>query len=362
MLERATELGFHTYGLSEHVPRQFESELYPEEREEGSTPTKLLAKWQAYLVEARRMQNEYRTKAKGKERAVPNVLVGAETENLCPSTLAWLKAEVLRTPGEEQRAAAVGKGVVDYLVGSVHHAGGFASPCRPARDAGIPIDFDAATFNDALDHFGGQSEEAHLQLCLAYLDAQYSLVNELRPEVIGHFDLCCLFRPQTELLKMGAAANSLQLEVSQACTRNISLAASYGALFEINSASCRKGWATPYPAADVLREILRLGGRVCLSDDAHGPTHVAISYDQSRRYLMEMGVETLWHLELDEERNQEGAGLLEDESMRRAREASEKPGEGAPVRFLRGTRAKGVTGWADDPFWARLNALREQGA
>lgn len=350
MLARATELGFHTYGLSEHVPRQHDSELYPEEREEGTTPAKLMEKWKAYLVEARRVQSDY----KGKGKGVPRVLVGAETENLSPSTLAWLKADVLGTPAHEKRGAAVGKGVVDYLVGSLHHAGGFTTSDRQGCDPAIPIDFDAATFHAALEHFGGDGrteEEAHLRLCLAYFDAQYRLIDELRPEVIGHFDLCRLFRPQTTLIHADdeAAATQLQLAVSHACTRNIRLAASYGALFEINSASLRKGWATPYPAPDVLREILRLGGRVCLSDDAHGPSHVAISYRKARSYLREMGVEKVWCLELDEE-----AGVEEDEAQRRERELSDRPGEGGPTRFARGTRARAVTGWAEDVFWTNL--------
>lgn len=392
MLEKAAALGFHTYCLSEHVPRQFDNELYPEEIQEGSTPASLLAKYRAYLEEARRLQKLQR------EDGI-NVLVGAETENVSPDTLQWLKAEVFGTKNDAGSAAAatgaaVGKGVVDYLVGSVHHAGAFLPCCSSlatieSADAGIPIDFDAATFERARFHFEATKENegyalartaSLLRLCLSYFDAQYKLINELRPEVIGHFDLVRLFAPD---LKIYAAEEfgsepitGLRKEVAAAADRNIRLAASYGALFEVNSASVRKGWPSPYPADDVmkvspltkellfewpdtdgvficiaLQRIIRLGGRLCLSDDAHGPSHVAINYRESRDYLRSHGIDAIWYLALD----QEDLTPQEDEIARQSRENSDSPGRDAPRRFARGTKAVKVEQWWKDNFWTRLD-------
>ena len=153
MLTRASSLNFHTYCLSEHVPRQYDSELYPEEIAEGSTPSSLLTKFKSYLFEARRLQERERQRDGGL-----NVLVGAETENVSPMTLQWLKREVLRTEAQDTPPALVGEGVVDYLVGSVHHAGAILPCCGSvaevkAAPTGIPIDFDAGTFESARDHF-----------------------------------------------------------------------------------------------------------------------------------------------------------------------------------------------------------------
>ncbi|CAO1616612.1 unnamed protein product [Jaminaea pallidilutea] len=353
MLQKAQQLGFNTYGLSEHVPRQFDSELYPEEREEGTDPDNLLRKFQDYLVEARRLQSIY---AKGK--APMKVLVGAETENLSRDTVAWLKAEAFRTDESttQKDGACIAKGVVDYLVGSVHHVGAFPSsnPClkdlEPSKTA-IPIDFDAATFQRALQHFKSDrfdDQAAHLRLCISYFESVYALVDAFRPEVIGHLDLCRLFRPATMIFESDGVSretdpqySQLQSQAADSCEAVIRLAVSYGALFEINTASVRKGWATPYPAPDVLRRILDLGGRVCLSDDAHGPSHVAVSYTEARQYLVDIGVKMLWKLEVG------GGG---DDS---------KGSDGAPVTFARGTRAVPVTNWEDDVFWTQLEKRRE---
>ncbi|CAO1623041.1 unnamed protein product [Parajaminaea phylloscopi] len=338
MLNRAEQLGFHTYGLSEHVPRQHDSELYPEERDEGTGPEQLMLKWRAFLTEARRQQ---------KLRTDVRVLVGAETENICPTTLRWLRRNVFDTPSDATEAAEVGKGVVDYLVGSLHHVGGHAHPCCQHEPCAVPIDFDDATFRKALQQF--QAEEgtsplvSHRRLTIAYLDAQYQLLQDLRPEVIGHFDLCRLFEPSTVFVPSetdAAISSELDTQVEAAVARNISFAVSYGALFEINSASLRKGWDTPYPGRDVLRRILDLGGRVCLSDDAHGDSHVAISYARSRAYLIDMGVRWLWHLEL--QRDDTTAAKVPE-------------GDIAPTRFPRGTVAVAEEGWASHAFWSNLD-------
>lgn len=266
MLTRASSLGFHTYCLSEHVPRQYDSELYPEEIAEGSTPSSLLSKFKSYLVEARKLQEKEQHRDGGL-----NVLVGAETENVSPTTLQWLKREVFRSEAKDTPPALVGKGVVDYLVGSVHHAGAILPCCGSvaevkAAPTGIPIDFDAGTFESARDHFcrrrGASSEtttESLLRLCLSYFEAQYRLIDELRPEVIGHFDLIRLFAPNLQIYgDAGAlqgqedATTAMRREVQEASDRSIRLAASYGALFEVNSASVRKGWPSPYPGKDVI--------------------------------------------------------------------------------------------------------------
>jgi histidinol-phosphatase (PHP family) len=272
MLLRAAALGFKVYGLSEHVPRELNAELYPEEVAEGSTPKRLMEKWKSYLVEARRLQRIYRGEAREMK-----VLVGAETEWISGQTGRFLSSQVFEEEsGSSQTStgASVGKGVIDYLVGSVHHAGGIASSSQsekaPLPAAGLPIDFDKATFDRAVDHFRlpqdrvGDDTAARLRLCLSYFEAQYQMIDQLRPEVIGHFDLCRLFIPELVLLpSSGEDAGSvcaeatietwsLREKVAKVVERNIRLAVSYGALFEINSASLRKSWDTPYPARDVL--------------------------------------------------------------------------------------------------------------
>lgn len=48
----------------------------------------------------------------------------------------------------------------------------------------------------------------------------------------------------------------------------------------------------------MLSKLIRsLGGRLTLSDDSHGPHAVGLHYDELRRYLLDEGVDQLWHLE-----------------------------------------------------------------
>ncbi|CAH7668139.1 expressed protein [Phakopsora pachyrhizi] len=132
------------------------------------------------------------------------------------------------------------------VVGSVHHVNQ------------IFIDFDLETFNRALCSFKPpraltsdrcveaeeEGDDSLRLLCEAYFQAQYDLIDSYRPEVIGHFDLCLLFHPKFDLTQHQSLWNQVE--------RNIRLAISYGALFEVNYASIRKGWSTPYPSKPIL--------------------------------------------------------------------------------------------------------------
>lgn len=165
------------------------------------------------------------------------LLVGLETEFITQTDMDELEG-LLAASGDR----------VEYLVGSVHHV------------RGNPLDFDQDTFFKSLDSFRSPaspilahstpatpSEEHDTMeafLC-AYFDAQYELMRRFHPEVIGHFDLCRLYRPTLRLADYPAALALIQ--------RNVGFAATYGALFELNAAAFRKGWGAAYPGTDVVQ-------------------------------------------------------------------------------------------------------------
>ena len=76
-----------------------------------------------------------------------------------------------------------------------------------------------------------------------YYDAQYQLLVEIRPEVVGHFDLINMFSP----------AHPLSPALEAKICRNITAAVEYGALFELNSSAFRKGLPGAHPQADVVQ-------------------------------------------------------------------------------------------------------------
>lgn len=269
VVEAAIGRGFISYGLSEHMPRDRIVDLYPEEHH--INPSELEEQFDRFILEASRLKRAH--------SSTISLLIGIETELINRS----ITFDLLdRTLSRHQDS-------LDYLVGSVHHVNE------------IPIDFDPNIFQQALQSLQSphdpndpqkspdpQSPELLYRLCETYFDNQYDLIDRYRPEVIGHFDLCLLFNPDLELANQPAVWAKLE--------RNIRLAISYGALFEVNSASIRKGWATPYPSPSILKLIISLDGRLTLSDDSHGPDRVGSNYHRTLEYLKSHHVQSLWYL------------------------------------------------------------------
>ncbi|KAF7975924.1 hypothetical protein HWV62_8192 [Athelia sp. TMB] len=214
----AVQQGFELYGLTEHVPRYREEDMYPEER--GESLDVLTQQFEDFLHEAHRLKTKYQSSI--------TLLVGLETELITPSDLERLQ-ELLLKHGNR----------VEYLVGSVHHVNG------------VPIDFDIGTFDKALSSLvvsdGNQdSDAARMEALLSdYFDAQHDLMRRFKPEIIGHFDLCRLYHPELRFSDYPL--------VWEKIVRNVHFAIEYGALFEANAAAFRKGWQSAYPAGDIIQ-------------------------------------------------------------------------------------------------------------
>lgn len=173
------------------------------------------------MVEAHRLKELYKDQI--------TLLVGIETEYINDEGLDKL----------EQLLAHHGKSI-EYLVGSVHH-------CHET-----PIDFDKPRFDTVLSTFPSPAEDEQdrfLQLFSTYFDDQYTLLDRLRPEVVGHFDLCRLYYPSIDFRSFP--------EVWEKIQRNVKLAVEFGALFELNASAFRKGWNTGYPGVEVF-DVSRL--------------------------------------------------------------------------------------------------------
>ncbi|KAH9990211.1 histidinol phosphate phosphatase H [Russula compacta] len=258
VIKEALNQGFETYGLTEHSPRYRAGDLYPEEN--GISVESLMTQFEAFLNEAHRLRDYY------------------------ASSLKLLLLETHR-------------GRIDYIVGSVHHVNE------------IPIDFDLDTYRRCLDSIplpahvvdSTEANQGHERLGIfldMYFDAQFELLDNFHPEVIGHIDLCRLYTPDLRLHAFPRAWDKLE--------RNIKFAIAYGALFEVNAAAFRKGWHTAYPGDDVAEFILLHGGRFALSDDSHGPHAVGLNYRRTRDYLLHIGVRELWTLERTSAQNTGG--------------------------------------------------------
>ncbi|PHH59806.1 hypothetical protein CDD81_2573 [Ophiocordyceps australis] len=248
IIRHAMAIGFTTMGLTEHMPRHEERDLYPEELSDAAASlAAMVPRHQAYLAEAQRLRAKYASSIR--------ILIGFEAEYIRPSY----------GPMVHELALAP---CIDYFIGSVHHVHGF------------PIDYDAASYSAAISAAGG----SEMLLYQAYYDLQLQMLRDLTPRIIGHFDLI-------RLLSADSARDVRQWpSVWSRIQRNLALAAEQGAWIECNTSALRKGLAEPYPCRAIAEEWLRLGGKFTMSDDSHGIAHVATNYARGVSYLESLGV------------------------------------------------------------------------
>ena len=255
-VQQAIRSGFTHYGFSEHMPRTRWQDLYPEERQLGRTPDNLQSMFESYIREARSLQQYYSSQLQ--------ILVGMETEVISQN---WDDIKLLRKKFE-----------LDYLVGSVHFV------------QGISIDYNESQFAQAENILGGTE-----QVFCAYFDIQYQLMQHIQPEVIGHFDLIRLFRPDFPMTP----------SIWKRVQRNVEYAISYGALFEVNARAYKNRLIEPYPQKNILQHILEMNGKLTLGDDSHRPEEVGYSFDRVFEFLRHEGVDHLYGLQYTPEGNLE---------------------------------------------------------
>jgi histidinol-phosphatase (PHP family) len=240
--------GFAWVGLTEHMPPPEDRFLYPEEQKAGLDAAALMRRFAAYMAEARRLQRQW--------APVLPIRVGFETE-ACSGALDLARHLISRFHP-------------DYIVGSVHHV------------ADIPIDFSPAVHAEAAERCGGLEE-----LYLAYFDLQLEMIQALRPQVIGHFDLVRIFDPDYPRRIASAP-------VARRIVRNLEQVRKIGAVLDFNTAAWDKGAQEPYPAAAIRQQARRLGIALVPGDDSHGVATVGRHLDRAIALLAAEGFPTDW--------------------------------------------------------------------
>lgn len=253
IVKHAISLGYETIGLTEHMPRYEEIDLYPEELDDPNALSVLPVRHEAYLTEATRLQALYASQI--------HILIAFEAEFIRPTY----------APRVENLASA---DVVDYFIGSVHHV------------HSIPIDYDAATFARAVAASNGSEEKLYED----YYDLQYNMLLALKPRVVGHFDLIRLLsaQPGRDIRIWGGVWRKI--------VRNLKIVQKQGGWLECNSAALRKGLDEPYPCRIIAEEWLSMGGKFTMSDDSHGIAQVATNYSRALTYMESLGVKEVWTL------------------------------------------------------------------
>ena len=209
------------------------------------------------------------------------VLIGFETD--------WLGAEESGVIVRQVLAHGRAEGeAFDFFVGSVHHVWG------------TPIDYDKDMYDGVKEACGGEEG-----LWGEYFDAQFEMLEALRPKVVGHFDLVRLFsgEPERQLTwwKNGGVWEKVK--------RNLRCVKEYDGLLEINSSALRKGLKEPYPRREICEEWTRMGGLFVLSDDSHAVEQVGTQYERVFDFVKSMGLEKIAYLDRD------GDGVVTTKTM-----------------------------------------------
>ena len=245
VLEAAVAFGYQTFGVSEHAPRSRDRFLYSSEREKGYTLERLHGEFDAYAEALDTLAKEF------EGRLV--VLRGFEAEVI--PTASYVE-EMLNLRERYQ---------FDYMVGSVHYVDE------------IQIDGDKAYFDAAVARCGGMEPFA-----VRYYDTVASMVDALRPDVVGHLDLIRRNAPPHAVLDTPA--------IREAADRALKVIQDQGAILDLNTAGYRKGLGSPYPAPWLVQRATEMGVGFCFGDDSHGPAQVGEGLEQGRQYLLENGV------------------------------------------------------------------------
>ena len=176
------------------------------------TPEHLLATFDKYYHKAVSLRAKY-----GSRIRIP---IGFETEYIRPESLKHIQSL-------QQKYS------FDFCVGSIHHV------------LGIPIDYSPELWQEARQACGGTDELLYGK----YFDEQYDLLVQIRPLVIGHFDVIRLWAPD-KMVRLRQWPS-----VWSKVTRNIDTVIQYGGLFELNSAAFRKGFEEAYPTSEIAKVI-----------------------------------------------------------------------------------------------------------
>ncbi|KAK9368455.1 polymerase/histidinol phosphatase-like protein [Lipomyces kononenkoae] len=256
IVEQAIARGFKSYCLTEHIPRNSLADLYPEEKH--LQVSDLESNFDKFYHHARQLQSKYADQI--------TLLVGCETDYIRPDFKSLIAK--LRT-----------KYNFDMFVGSIHHV------------KQVPIDLDLPTWELAMRKCGAGTPR---DLYAAYFDEQYAMIVDLKPPIVGHFDLIRLFSMQDSEKSI-----SQWPEVLAKVERNLDYIIAYGGLIELNSAAVRKGWTEPYPRADICKMVLDKGGQFCLSDDSHGIAQVGLNFHKTLEQIEKLGITELSYFDLE---------------------------------------------------------------
>ena len=159
----------------------------------------------------------------------------------------------------------------DYIIGSCHS---FPMIDKDGRRCDVDESYERLSY--AIDtYYGGDAYKA-----VEDYYASVATIGKLKPSIIGHFDLIrkynkgAVFFDETSPRYLAAARAAIDALLP------------LGVPFEVNTGAIARGHReAPYPAAPLLAYILRRGGKVILTGDAHRPENLCYQFEKWEAYI-----------------------------------------------------------------------------
>ena len=171
----------------------------------------------------------------------------------------------------------------DYVIGSNH--------AIITQQGSFDVDNTAQVAKEGIDAcFAGDSNAA----AECYFSQYRKIAANPAVDLVGHFDLLTKFDEQAQLYQ---ANHPRYLQAAQEAMEALTRA---GKIFEVNSGAISRGYRTsPYPAKALLCFLRELGGKICLTSDAHSPDGIGCAFRQSLSIAAACGFGELWFLTPD---------------------------------------------------------------
>ncbi len=216
MVEAALKAGLKHLGFSGH----FDPDVYMD--------------IDKYKKEIRSLQEKYRGRI--------DILLGAEVDRLFDVTKAR---------------------DCEYIIGSTHGL--------MAGDEIIPVDSSPEILKKlCTEHFGGDP----YKLTKAYFELEASVVDVVRPDFIGHFDIVTKYNDELHFV------DEEDPRYLKPALDTLEHLAGYDIPFEINTAPYYRGLKKDmYPCMYLLRALHDFGGRIVISSDAHNSAVLTGAFD-----------------------------------------------------------------------------------
>ncbi len=235
-------------GISEHMPPPEHRIIYPDELEQGFSVKDLGDRFSRYFFELERLKKKYKSDIR--------IFKGFETETVTGSPA--LVRSLIREFNP------------DYIVGSIHHLN---DRC---------FDYSRQDYEAIAADFKGLDT-----MYTAYFDAQYKMILDLHPFVVGHFDIIRIYDPDFE-------ARLDKPEIAERIQRNLSVIKELGLVLDYNLRPLAKGKKMPYLTPAILERAKALGIPVIPGDDAHSKEQAGMFVDKAVQSLKDMGFSTNW--------------------------------------------------------------------